>query len=64
VPTRNYAPRGAARLSRVSRSANPQPLGIGFNKNNPALVARVDGALAEMKRDGTYARLTHKWGVP
>jgi polar amino acid transport system substrate-binding protein/cystine transport system substrate-binding protein len=43
---------------------DPQPLGIGFNKNSPLLVARVNGVLSEMKQDGTYTRLAHKWGVP
>ena len=43
---------------------DPQPLGIGFNKNSPLLVATVNGVLSEMKQDGTYARLAHKWGVP
>ena len=43
---------------------DPQPLGIGFNKNNPELLAAVDGALSGMKQDGAYARLARKWGVP
>jgi ABC-type amino acid transport substrate-binding protein len=43
---------------------DPQPLGIGFNKNSPLLVARVNGVLSEMKQDGAYTRLAHKWGVP
>jgi ABC-type amino acid transport substrate-binding protein len=43
---------------------DPQPLGIGFRKNDRALSAAIDGALAAMKRDGTYARLAHGWGVP
>lgn len=43
---------------------DPQPLGIGFSKNNPGLVAAVNAALAEMKQDGSYARLARKWGVP
>ncbi len=42
---------------------DPQPLGIGFGKNTPALLAAVDAALADIKRDGSYARLTHKWDV-
>lgn len=42
----------------------PQPLGIGFNKGNPALVAAVNSVLADMNRDGAYARLARKWGVP
>jgi len=43
---------------------DPQPLGIGLGKNNPGLLAAVNRALADMKRDGTYARLAQKWGVP
>lgn len=43
---------------------DPQPLGIGFSKDNPGLLAAVDGALAEMARDGSFARIARKWGVP
>lgn len=43
---------------------DPQPLGIGFGKNNPGLLAAVNRALAGMKRDDSYARLAQKWGVP
>jgi ABC-type amino acid transport substrate-binding protein len=43
---------------------DPQPLGIGFGKNNPGLLTAVNRVLADMKRDGTYARLAQKWGVP
>jgi ABC-type amino acid transport substrate-binding protein len=43
---------------------DPQPLGIGVGKNNPGLLAAVNRALADMKRDGTYAGLAQKWGVP
>ena len=42
----------------------PQPLGIGLGKNNPGLLAAVNRALADMQRDGTYARLAQSWGVP
>jgi ABC-type amino acid transport substrate-binding protein len=43
---------------------DPQPLGIGVGKNNPGLLAAVNRALADMKRDGSYARLAQNWGVP
>jgi ABC-type amino acid transport substrate-binding protein len=43
---------------------DPQPLGIGLGKNNPGLLAAVNRALADMQRDGTYARLAQSWGVP
>jgi ABC-type amino acid transport substrate-binding protein len=43
---------------------DPQPLGIGFEKHQSALVAAVNGALAAMERDGSMQRLKAKWGVP
>jgi ABC-type amino acid transport substrate-binding protein len=43
---------------------DPQPLGIGFSKNNAGLVAAVDNALTEMQRDGSYKTITQHWGLP
>jgi ABC-type amino acid transport substrate-binding protein len=43
---------------------NPQPLGIGFKRNDPPLAAAVDTALSEIRRDGSFARLARKWGLP
>jgi ABC-type amino acid transport substrate-binding protein len=43
---------------------DPQPLGIGFGKNQPTLVAAVNGALAAMQRDGVMNQLKKKWAVP
>ena len=42
----------------------PQPLGIGFNRDNPGLVAAVDQALAEMVRDKSYQALARRWNLP
>jgi ABC-type amino acid transport substrate-binding protein len=42
---------------------NPQPLGIGFNLDNPGLVDAVNGALADMQQDGSYKALAGRWGV-
>ena len=42
---------------------DPQPLGIGFNRNNAALLAAVNGALAGMQQDGSYAALVQRWGL-
>jgi ABC-type amino acid transport substrate-binding protein len=42
---------------------NPQPLGIGFNLDNPGLVAAVNGALADLQQDGSYKALADRWGV-
>jgi len=41
----------------------PQPLGIGFNLDNPGLVDAVNGALADMGQDGSYKALAGRWGV-
>ena len=43
---------------------DPQPLGIGFGKNQAALVAAVNGALVAMQRDGSMNQLKEKWGLP
>lgn len=43
---------------------DPQPLGIGFNKDNPGLLAAVNQALHAMLADGTCARLARRWAVP
>jgi ABC-type amino acid transport substrate-binding protein len=40
---------------------DPQPLGIGFNKNNAGLVAAVDSALTEIQRDGSYKTIAQHW---
>jgi ABC-type amino acid transport substrate-binding protein len=41
--------------------ADPQPLGIGFNRDNPGLRAAVNAALASLKADGAYHSLAAKW---
>lgn len=43
---------------------DPQPLGVGFGKDNPILLADINRALTAMKHDGTYARIARKWGIP
>jgi ABC-type amino acid transport substrate-binding protein len=43
---------------------DPQPLGIGLAKTNAGLLAAINGALADMQRDGAYAGLARKWSVP
>ena len=42
---------------------DPQPLGIGFNRSNTCLLGKVNGALADLQRDGTYKALAAHWGV-
>lgn len=43
---------------------DPQPLGIGFRKNQVTLLAAVNGAVAAMRRGGNMNRLKEKWGLP
>jgi ABC-type amino acid transport substrate-binding protein len=42
---------------------DPQPLGIGFGKNERALLAAVNRALEAMRSGGATARLERKWNV-
>ena len=42
---------------------DPQPLGIGFGKDQPGLLAAVNGALTAMQRDGRMNQLKKKWAV-
>ena len=42
---------------------DPQPLGIGFGKDQPRLLAAVNGALTAMQRDGSMNQLKRKWAV-
>jgi ABC-type amino acid transport substrate-binding protein len=42
---------------------DPQPLGIGFNRHNQALLDAVNGTLASMQRDGGYQALIQHWGL-
>ena len=37
------------------------PVGVGFNKGNPALLAQFNAFLASIKRDGTYADMIDRW---
>ena len=43
---------------------DPQPLGIGFRHDQAELLAATNRILADLQRDGSYARLARKWGVP
>jgi len=43
---------------------DPQPLGIGFRHDQRDLLAATNRVLADLQRDGSYARLAQKWGVP
>lgn len=41
------------------------PCYIGLNKNEPALLAKVDGIIAEAKKDGALNKIAEKWlGAP
>ncbi len=42
---------------------DPQPLGIGFNRNNAGFLAAVNNALADAQRDGSYQTLARHWGL-
>ena len=63
-PVAAYITRQTPGLKIVAQiPADPQPLAIGFNRENPGLLATVDGALATLKSDGTYRSLMTKWSL-
>ena len=39
------------------------PLGVGFNKNNPALKDEFNIFLKEIKKDGTYSKIYDRWFI-
>lgn len=39
-------------------------VGIGVAKDNPVLKTQLESALNDMAKDGTYATLLKKWGLP
>jgi len=45
----------------VDQQGDAQPNAIMFNKGNKELVTAVNKALADMKADGTYAKISNKW---
>lgn len=40
---------------------DPQPLGIGFHKDDTDLLQRINQILADMKQDGGYDKIYRKW---
>ena len=57
---------GWAKLMHYSERAAhfPDPLGIGSRHDQAELLAATNRILADLQRDGSYARLAQKWGVP
>jgi ABC-type amino acid transport substrate-binding protein len=65
APVAAYLARRTPNLRIIGQVPNdPQPLGIGFAKDEPALVAAVNGALASLRAGGALAELARRWGVP
>ena len=52
---------GAKNLEVVGGTFTQEPYGVAMDKHNPKLVKAVNKAIAEIKVDGTYAKLAHKW---
>lgn len=55
----NTAGKGKAKV--VGPLYEGQKYGIGFAQGNEALVKQVNEALAQMRKDGSYAKLYEKW---
>jgi polar amino acid transport system substrate-binding protein len=45
----------------LSESLAPEDYGVGFRKNDLALMNKVQATLEEMAKDGTIAGISQKW---
>ena len=64
APVAAWLARQTPNLRVVAQVPNdPQPLGVGMKLDNPGLLVAINRAIADMARDGSYARLAQKWGV-
>jgi len=52
---------GSKTVEVVGGPFTKEPYGVAMAKNNPKLVKSVNKAIADIKVDGTYAKLAHKW---
>ena len=57
-----YMKQGADKdLKIVGTPVNPEPLVFGFRMDDKELQGKVNQALAELKKDGTYEKIYNKW---
>ncbi|MGD9556579.1 MAG: ABC transporter permease subunit [Mangrovibacterium sp.] len=59
--TANLVMKRNADLGLLSDDVYEMPLGVGFNKNNPALLQEFNDFLKEIRQDGTYEKMTDRW---
>jgi ABC-type amino acid transport substrate-binding protein len=63
-PVAQWFVRGTPGLRILAQVPNdPQPLGIGFNRNSTGLLAAVNEAICDMAHDRSLTRLAHLWQV-
>jgi ABC-type amino acid transport substrate-binding protein len=60
-PVSKYAERSKPDLQVLSAIKTGESYGIAFAKNSDALRKAVDGAIEEIKKDGTYQKIFSKW---
>jgi polar amino acid transport system substrate-binding protein len=56
-----YASKDAATFTISGRALDPEPIGIAIRKEDPELKAAIDKAMADLKADGTYAKISKTW---
>jgi len=62
APISQYIANDPARsVDVVAEITTDEQYGFGFNKENTALLEAVNGALAEIKEDGTYVEIYNRW---
>jgi len=64
APVAAYLAQHTPNLKIIAEVPNdPQPLGIGFAKNEQTLLAATNDTLASMRADNSLTNLSHRWHV-
>lgn len=56
-----YSSKDAATFAITGRALDPEPIGIAVRKDDPELKAAMEKAVADLKADGTYAKISKTW---
>jgi len=60
-PVNAYMSKERGKTEVVAKIKTDEQYGIGVNKENTELLEKINGALKEMKDDGTYDKIFEKW---
>jgi polar amino acid transport system substrate-binding protein len=56
-----YSSKDAATFTITGHALDPEPVGIAVRKDDPELKAALEKAIADLRADGTYAKISKTW---